>query len=163
MKLEPLFNVKENNLFLISDNSQANLSDFEKIEIKWSQVELQEEVYNEEYLASLRDQLKAFDEAGKFAILVPVIDKDFSTPEQIEAFTNAVNHTARRVKDCISVAGIVLPSALVKNGILEGSDVETFTKVLAKKHAQYVYFIKKSDITDFNLAENVTKTAFVIY
>ena len=72
------------------------------------------------------------EEAGIFAVLVPVADKALDTPEQEEAFTNAFNHTARRVKDCESVAGFELIPQL--------KDTQSFIDTLAKKHAQYVYF-----------------------
>ena len=59
------------------------------------------------------------------------------TPEQEEAFTNAFNHTARRVKDCVSVAGFELAPEL--------KDKQAFMDTLAIKHAQYVYFTKKEN------------------
>ena len=104
MKLAPIFTVKQNKLYKLEDNSQVDISTLQRIEIKWSQVELADEAYNEEYLAALRDQLKDLENMGKFAILVPVVDKTLEAPEQTELFINAYNHTARRVKDCVSVA-----------------------------------------------------------
>ena len=99
MKLEPVFFVKENKLYKIDDNSPFAAEQLQKIEILWSKVELEDEIYNEEFLASLRDDLKSLEVQGKFAVLVPVIDKPLENAEQIESFTNACNHTARRVKD----------------------------------------------------------------
>ena len=37
MKLEALFTVKQNKLFLAKDDSAVNPDDFEKIPVKWSQ------------------------------------------------------------------------------------------------------------------------------
>ena len=150
MKLEPIFTVKQNKLYKLEDNSTVDISTLQRIEIKWSQIELADEAYNEEYLASLRDQLKVMDETGSFAVLIPVIDKPLETPEQIELFINAFNHTARRVKDCVSVAGLELPPELTAKGFEEGSPAASFMETLAIKHAQYVYFVKEP-----NAPENV--------
>lgn len=145
MKLDPVFTVKENKLFLIDGTTAVNTASLKKIEVRWSVVELEDEAYNEEYLASLRDELKILDESGRYAVLVPVVDKPLETAEQIELFINAYNHTARRVKDCISVAGMELPDSLIEAG---SSAVEEFIETLGKKHAQYVYFSKSNKLND---------------
>ena len=146
MKLDPIFTVKNKKLYKLSDNSEVDTSTLKRIDIPWSTVEFEPEAYNEEYLANLRDQLKAMEEAGTFAVLVPVADKPLETPEQEELFINAYNHTARRVKDCASVAGLELPALLKDKG--------AFMETLAIKHAQYVYFTK---------AENPLSDDIVVY
>ena len=146
MKLDPVFTVKQNKLYKLSDDSQVDTAALKRIEIPWSTVEIEDETYNEEFLALLRDQLKALDNAGTFAVLVPVVDKPLETPEQTELFINAYNHTARRVKDCVSVAGFELPAEL--------KAPQDFMDTLAIKHAQYVYFSK---------AENPLSDNIVIY
>ena len=143
MKLEPVFFVKENKLYKIEGNSPFAAEQLQKIEILWSKVELEDEIYNEEFLASLRDDLKSLEVQGKFAVLVPVIDKPLENAEQIESFTNACNHTARRVKDCISVAGFEIPAEI--------SDFQDFIEILSKKHAQYVYFSHNKEISDSSI------------
>ncbi|MCQ2587983.1 MAG: hypothetical protein MJ174_07700 [Treponema sp.] len=150
MKLDQIFTVNQNKLIKIENNSEVDISTLEKIEIKWSTVELAEESYNEEYLAALRDNLKTLDDGGKFAILIPVVDKAMETPEQIELFINAFNHTARRVKDCISVAGMELPEQLIKTGT---ENIQLFIETLAKKHAQYVYFTKDENLNDNSIVK----------
>ena len=140
MKLDPIFTVKQNKLYKILDNSVVDTAALKKIQIKWSEVELAEESYNEEYLANLREELKAMDDAGTFAVLVPVVDKPLDSAEQIEAFINTYNHTARRVKDCVSVAGFVLPEEITSKGFDAGTPAADFMETLAIKHAQYVYF-----------------------
>lgn len=145
MKLDPIFTVKENKLYKISDNSAVDTESLKKIEIKWSQVELAEEIYNEEYLAQLREELKALDDAGTFAVLVPVVDKPLDSAEQIEAFINTYNHTARRVKDCVSVVGFILPEEITAKGFGESSPAADFMETLAIKHSQYVYFSNSAD------------------
>lgn len=134
MKLEPLFYSKDNKLYKIADNSLVDTTSLKRIEIKWSTVELEEESYNEEYLANLRDQLKSYDESGIFAVLVPLVDKPLESPEETELFIAAFNHTARRVKDCVSVVGFELPAEL--------KSTQDFMDTLAIKHAQYIYFSK---------------------
>ena len=146
MKLEPLFTVKNSKLYKITDNSEVDTSTLKRIDIPWSTVEIENEAYNEEYLAQLREQLKNMEETGEFAVLVPVVDKPLETPEQEELFINAYNHTARRVKDCTSVAGLELAPQL--------KDKQAFMDTLAIKHAQYVYFTK---------AENPLSDDIVIY
>lgn len=148
MKLDPIFTVKDNKLYKISDNSAVDTASLKKIEIKWSQVELTEESYNEEYLAQLREELKAMDDAGTFALLVPIVDKPLENADQLELFINAFNHTARRVKDCVSVVGFILPETITEKGFSEGSPAVSFMETLAIKHAQYVYFTKNPNTTE---------------
>lgn len=143
MKLEPVFFVKQNKLYKIDDNSPVDTEQLQKIEILWSKIEIEDEIYNEEFLASLRDDLKSLEVSRKFVILVPVIDKPLENSEQIESFTNACNHTARRVKDCISVAGFEIPAEI--------TDYQNFIEVLSKKHAQYVYFSHNKEIGDSSI------------
>ena len=146
MKLDPIFTVKNKKLYKIADGSEVDTSTLKRISIPWSTVEMEDEIYNEEFLALLRDQLKKMEETGTFAVLVPIADKPLTNPEEEEAFINAFNHTARRVKDCTSVAGIELVPQL--------SDKQAFMDTLAVKHAQYVYF---------TTAENPLSDDIVVY
>ena len=155
MKLDPIFTINNNTLYKIDDNSQVDASTLKQLEIKWSTVELAEEAYNEEYLAQLRDELKAMDDAGTFAVLVPVVDKPLENAEQVEAFINTFNHTARRVKDCVSVAGFILPDQIAAKGFEAGSPAADFMETLAIKHAQYVYFVSKNAASLGNLPDNI--------
>ena len=163
MKLDPIFTAKNNELYKISDNSKVDLSDVKeingsslvytnnficKISIPWSKVELEDELYNEEFLANLRDYLKILDDKNQFAIIKPVIDKSLENQDQLELFINAFNHTARRVKDCVSVAGMELPSELLAKGFSDDSPVVQFIEKLAVKHAQYVYFADKNFVSE---------------
>ena len=84
MKLEPLFYAKDNKLYRISGNEEVDTASLKRIEVSWSTVEIEEESYNEEFLAKLRDELKGFEEAGIFAVIVPVADKPLETPEESE-------------------------------------------------------------------------------
>ena len=156
MKLDPIFTIKNHQLYKISDNSPFSTSDLKQIEIAWSTVELAEESYNEDFLAKLRDQLKSMETAGLYAVLVPVVDKPVESPEQIEAFINTFNHTARRVKDCESVAGFVLPAAITSKGFDAGSPSADFMETLAIKHEQYVYFIKEETAPKSDIPDNIS-------
>lgn len=146
MKLEPIFTVKQNKLYKIADNSLVDTSTLKQIEIPWSTVEIDDGVYNEEFLAVLRDQLKQLEATETFAVLVPVVNKPLESKENEEAFINAYNHAARRVKDCTSVAGFELVPQL--------KNPQDFMDTLAIKHAQYVYFSK---------AENPSLDTIVLY
>ena len=146
MKLDPIFTVKNKKLYKIDDNSEVDTSTLKRIDIPWTSVELEDGIYNEEFLAQLRDQLKKMEESGLFAVLVPLADKPLETAEEEEAFINAYNHTARRVKDCTSVAGMELAPQL--------KNKQAFMDTLAIKHAQYVYFTR---------AENPLSDDIVLY
>ena len=126
MKLEPIFTVKQNKLYKISDNSPVDTAELKKIEIKWTTVEMSDEAYNEEYLAELREELKRLEAQNLFAILIPIADKPLENPDQVELFINAFNHTARRVKDCVSVAGFELPPELLQKGFEAEAPAEQF-------------------------------------
>ena len=146
MKLEPIFTVKQNKLYKIADNSEVDTATLKRINISWSEIEIEDGIYNEGFLAQLREELKQMEAVGLFAVLVPAADKPLDTPEQEEAFIAAFNHTARRVKDCASVAGMELEPKL--------KDKQGFMDTLAIKHAQYAYFTK---------AENPLSDDIVIY
>ena len=155
MKLDPIFTIKNNTLYKIDNNSPVDTSTLKQIQIKWSAVKLAEESYNEEYLAQLREDLKSMEEAGTFAVLVPIVDKPLENAEQVEAFINTFNHTARRVKDCVSVAGFVLPDSVTAKGFDAGSPACDFMETLAIKHAQYVYFVNAQSAAQQNLPDNI--------
>ncbi len=163
MKLEALFTVNNNKLIKISDNSPYPIEKLKIFEIKWSQIELEAESYNEEYLAQLREDLKKLDDANEFALLVPQVDKSLSSPEDIELFINAYNHCARRIKDCVSVTGYALPAELLKGGLDPDSAARTFIDTVNIKHSQYVYFAKEEDVNNLNLKEKLQDSAIVIY
>ena len=137
MKLDPLFTIKNNKLYKISDDSEVALDSLKKIELPWSKLELEPEHYNEELLAKLRDDLKGMEETGDFAIIVPVTDRKIAAANEDydeTAYIAACNHGARRIKDCTSVVGFEIPAEI--------EDQEDFVDTLSKKHSQYIYFTK---------------------
>ena len=157
MKLEPLFTVKENSLFTIQGNpvnlSFTELTDiknppalagdsFYKIVINQKTIEPEDESYNEEFLAELRDFLKQLDEKKQTAVLSIIPYESEMDAESAELYTACVKHTARRVKDCISVAGVFIESALVNRD--SSSRLMMFEDELLLKHQQYVFFARKT-------------------
>lgn len=152
MKLEPLFKAENNSLYFLDgkplpvsgatemdakDCISAGLCQSEdgskavRINLPWSLVGMDEESYNEEFLASFRDFLKDFEERKLYAFIVPVADVNPESPEQKENLTLSMKHTARRIKDCASVIGFAVP---------EEADFDYFIEELSAKHKQYIFF-----------------------
>ncbi len=135
MKLEKLFKSENNKLFKM-DGSAVEITAAMLKSVSWNDVEGAEEVYNEQYLSQLRDELKAIEEKGGFVVVAPVYNKKGAIPGQ---FINAMKHTARRIKDCKSVIGFAIPDEIADDGEV----VDFYTATLSEKHEQYVYFSKK--------------------
>ncbi len=133
MKFEKLFESKNHRLYKIS-GEEVTVTAKMAYPVKWSDVEGVEEEYKEDYLARLRDDLKALEEKDEYVFLEPVYDKD-ATPGQ---FNNAMKHTARRVKDCKSVIGMALPEQVAGDADV----LNDFLEKITEKHPHYVYFAK---------------------
>lgn len=143
MKLERLFECKDSKLYK-TDGRQVEVTPAMIKKISWNDVEGAEEVYNEQFLASLRDELKALDDKGEFVFIEPVYDKKGALPGQ---FINAMKHTSRRIKDCVSVIGFAVPDEIASDSDV----VDFYTKTVAEKHAHYVFFSKKDCGSDIVL------------
>ena len=91
--------------------------------------EISENTYDEMYLAALRVFLKGIETYGAYAVAVPLSDGD-----DAERLTQAMCHTARRIKDCASVIGFALPDSLTE------SEAAAFIDAMSEKHSHYVYF-----------------------
>ena len=131
MKLERLFEVKEQKLYTVAGDLVS--SEGKNFPVKWSDVEGNPEEYNEDFLAKLRDELKAMEEKGQFVFIEPLFDKEGGA----EQFTAAMKHTARRIKDCVSVIGFAIPEEIFEERAF-------YIEELSAKHAQYCFFCKKS-------------------
>ena len=116
-----------------SDNSGKILA----VYVPHRAVEISENMYDEMYLAALRVFLKSIEAYGAYAIVVPISDCG------TERLTQAMCHTARRIKDCASVIGFALPDALTE------SEATTFTDAMSAKHAHYVYFSNRHTNSSF--------------
>lgn len=175
MKLEPLFFIKQNNLYKIQTQEKVELSNFQtvsyqeftqnplsnefiKIDINWSAIELDDEVYNEELLAQLRDNLKKLDENNHFAIINPIADKQISSYDDADLFINACNHMARRIKDCESVIGLELPDQ-----IFAQEAAADFMDTLSKKHSNYVFFANNSNESKVKQLADTEEYAIMTY
>ncbi len=155
MKMDAVFRAENGGLVRISDGKNIPLGDMRtvgaeslpeltfadfivRLEIPLSSVELGGGLYNEEFLAGLRDFLKKLEARGQFAVLAPV---DNACGGDVERITALCSHTARRVKDCLSVVGVEIPREIITAG-----DVSGFADEISRKHQHYVYFSGSADI-----------------
>ena len=99
--------------------------------------EISENMYDEMYLAALRVFLKGVEECGAYAVVVPILDCS------AERLTQAMCHTARRIKDCAAVIGFAIPDALTE------SEATAFIDAMSAKHAHYVYFSNRHTLSSF--------------
>jgi len=119
----------------------AGNTEFFCVCVHWKTVEISDGIYNEEFLAALRDFLKNTETYGVSAVIVPVTDGRAAGPASGQ-YTAAMCHTARRIKDCASVAGFAVPEEIAG----DSAAVASFIDAMAVKHSQYIYFAEKSDI-----------------
>lgn len=155
MKLDPIFEVKNSQLFTVAGDkvdfkfTDVNDIDLQKadaanafynIVVEQKTVEPEAECYNEEYLAKLRDYLKAMEETGCYAALhiVPSNPSDKADSPETDSYIACVKHATRRVKDCINLAGVYLCDKFAKDG--DAAKIALLIDELNVKHAQYVYF-----------------------
>ena len=109
------------------------------VRIPWALVGQDEESYNESFLATLRDFLKALEDQNKYVFIAPVCEdavQNLSAAEK-EALTASFKHCARRVKDAASVVGFAVPSE---------ADAAFFIEELSAKHKHYVFFSKDTNL-----------------
>ena len=138
MKLEKLFEVKDNRLYRIG-GEEVKIDGMAR-PVRWSEVEPETEAYDEAFLANLRDELKALEPQDAFVYIDAVFDREGDAAQ----FTAAMKHCARRIKDCVSVAGFAIPGQIAGGGFAEGSPAAEFVEELSHKHAQYVFFCKNA-------------------
>lgn len=163
MKLDPVFVAKENKLYSvdgkliekkiseigdIKNGSPSDDSFIYDIVIPQNVIEPEKEIYNEEYLASLRDFLKVMEEKNIFAVLTVMPGRDKETAarissgtfedDEVSGYIACVKHTARRVKDCVSVAGIKITDDFAFENA--PGKIMTMMDEILPKHAQYVFF-----------------------
>ena len=130
MKLEKIFDCQDGKLIKV-DGSAVESGTVSPFALSWKSVEEGDEgIYNEELLASIRLSLKEMEESGKFVFIKGEKDRDGS----FEQYTAAMKHAARRLKDCISIAGFWIPEDA------NSEDAALFIEELSAKHAQYVFF-----------------------
>ncbi len=154
MKLDPQFKSQNNKLYFLdgtefdaksnvnTDSANLGVQNFEPskilcVNILWTQIGFDEENYNENFLATLRDNLKSFEEKKIYAFILPVTDKIPETNDEKERFTASFKHCARRIKDCTSVVGFAIPECV---------NQQNFIEELSAKHKHYIFFSKNPEI-----------------
>ena len=154
MKLEKIFEAKDGKLFKVTGEA-VDIKSIKVIPLSWKEVEADEEgAYNEELLANLREELKALEEnseENKFVYICPLIDREASaSADKAEQFTAAMKHSARRLKDCVSITGFAIPSEIAK----DSEKAAFYISEMAAKHAQYVFFAQaKKEINGIDVVE----------
>lgn len=142
MKIEAKFYSEKNELYFL-DGSKAEVGS-DKIKsyaVKWTEVGLDEDSYDEAFLANLRDQFKEMEEQGTYGYVVPECDSSCDDESKKEAFVASMKHCARRIKDCENIIGFAVPSEV---------DPEFFMEELSAKHKHYIYFTKDSGLSESN-------------
>lgn len=142
MKIEAKFYSENNELYFL-DGSKADLGS-ERIKaysVNWTSVGLDEDSYNEEFLAKLREEFKALEEKGIYGYVVPQCDSPCDSAIEKENFTASMKHCARRIKDCENIVGFSIPPEV---------DADFFMEELSAKHKHYIYFTKYQEIAAKN-------------
>lgn len=134
MKIEAKFYSEKNQLYYLNGSkAELNTTKIKAIKVKWSEIGLDEDSYNEEFLATLRDQFKLMEEEDCFAYILPICDNSCDTQEKKEAYVSSIKHCARRIKDCENIIGFEIP---------EEVDCDFFIEELSAKHKHYIYFTR---------------------
>ena len=92
------------------------------------------EVYNEEYLAKLRQIFKVVQNHSVKVLFLPKIDKSIESKPELAI--KSMKHTARRLKKFESIIGFVLPQEdCFKNEKVR----QEFISELSEKHEHYKF------------------------
>lgn len=172
MKKKPLFTILNNTVFDANDNPisffttsasceelLSNTLFFEQsaskkinliqLYLSWNNIETEESIYNEAFLASLRESLKKAEEYSMWFFIKPVWDKDSSDSQ---AFIGAVVHAIRRLKDCKNIIGLDtntnFSSSLlcIEQALLESIQKE-LQEQLTKKHSHFFFNLDEIPLT----------------
>lgn len=156
--------------------------------VYWNIIEPEEGEYNEEYLATLREYIKKAGKSGLLVYIVPkisftnntfwtkntypidkIIDGETAGMYYMRCFTDAMNHLARRVKDCENIVGFAIPECF--DEIMNASSVAVqtqqdlsmlFMQVLYKKHTQYYFIAEENDKNDIQALKNINQNEYKI-
>lgn len=107
------------------------------ISIAWSKIGLDEENYDESFLAKLRDFFKSLEDKKIYAFILPLADKIPNSESEKENFIASFKHCARRIKDCTSIVGFAVPDCVNQN---------IFMQELLAKHSHYIFFSKNQNL-----------------
>lgn len=150
MKFEAKFKAEKNKLYTLDGTPVAaegcriitarpgvaldlNDGEFAGLCVNWNDAGRDEDSYNEEFLAGLRDQLKELEERHIFVFIIPMADSNEPGSAEEDAFIASFKHCARRIKDCECVAGFAVPECV---------DAACFISELSAKHGHYIFFSK---------------------
>lgn len=113
--------------------------ELKKIEVALKDIVLPGGGANEEFLAALRESLKALEAGGEGVLLVPVVEAgECKDTDAALELTAAYKHCARRVKDCEAVKGFEVPAVFA--GMERGGELaENFKAELLEKHQHYIF------------------------
>lgn len=154
--------------------------------VYWNVIEPEEGKFNEEYLAKLRDYIKLAEKMGLLVYLVPmvsvrdkpfwgtnpypsdkIIDGELAGFYYFELFSEAMKHTARRIKDCENVIGFSFPSSYEKfmNTQVSSEQLAAITSrfmhLLRKKHSQYYFICETVELYDVVKKNSTEKMDFL--
>lgn len=144
-------NGQEHSFTITTDIAEAVEKNYDLViyNVSWNEVEIAEDGYNEEFLASLRDIFKDAEEKGIYILVNSCFDEptwsaegSFSSVDKAFHFIEAMKHTARRVKDCSSVIGFALSPEAQKN---LDKFYQDFYEALVKKHKHYLFFVNDAE------------------
>lgn len=144
-------NGQEHSFTITTDIAEAVEKNYDLViyNVSWNKVEIAEDGYNEEFLASLRDIFKDAEEKGIYILVNSCFDEptwsaegSFSSVDKAFHFIEAMKHTARRVKDCSSVIGFALSPEAQKN---LDKFCQDFYEALVKKHKHYLFFVNDAE------------------
>lgn len=187
MKFEPLVQTKENKLFLLKDNSELNIADLHRVSfgdvvsnnaqvcagkvtcvsLSFGDVQLENETYNEEGLALLREYLKKIEDAGGLAFIEVFANQKLDDADKADSFISAMVHAARRIKDAESVIGFSIAPELLVNDSKKPLDANSwsmwFVNEMNVKHAHYVYLVRSDYISQCNIDIKSANIPLVLY
>ncbi len=153
MKLEPLFRSADNRLYFLDgrempvdagkksfpENVSCEKDSLVFVDMPWETVGKDEESYNEEFLARMRDFLKKMEDIPSYAVIFPTAESIPQSAAEKEAFVASMKHSARRIKDAKSVVGYAIPGYI---------DAETFVSEFSGKHSHYIYFSHEDSVLE---------------
>ena len=135
MKFEAKFKAEKNKLYTLDGTPVAaegcriitarpgaaldlNDGEFAGLCVNWNDAGRDEDSYNEEFLAGLRDQLKELEERHIFVFIIPVAGSNEPGSAEEDAFIASFKH----VPECV--------------------DAACFISELSAKHGHYIFFSK---------------------
>lgn len=139
MKVSPLIEARNGKLYSLSSGGEVPENALIPIELEWQKIECDNvhssKVYDEAYLARLRESLQSEDYCDKYLMLLPLSrSRALQSESEKEAFVQAIFHAARRLKDCTRVVGCYIPKEFTRT-----EDKNAFVSQISSKHSHYIF------------------------